>query len=100
MKTYNTKTIKVQLFQIHPQESLLATPSPSVKRYLTESKVLEDASDAYSLVSTSETIGEIIAGLQKIEDRNDRARRITGAFNKFLSESEIGERMGYDPELS
>jgi hypothetical protein len=100
MKTYNTKTIKVQLFQIQPRESLLATPSPSVKRYLTESKVLEDTSDAYSLVSTSETIGEIIAGLQKIEDRNDRARRITGAFNKFLSESEIGERMGYDPELS
>lgn len=99
MKAYNTKAIQIQLFQIRPLAAVLGADGASVKEYLTETKVLEDARGVRSSVSEARTIGEVLIALKGIEDRNERSRRISGVFNKFLSESPVGEAMGYDAEF-
>lgn len=99
MKVYKTDSIQIQLFQVKPSFAILESESSDVQDYLLNSPFLEELNAVRDSVSTATNLWGLLTALGELSDGNERARRISGAFNKFLGSSTAGSLLDYDTKL-
>lgn len=87
MNVYKTKELDIQLYQVSPNATLLNFDISEIKDVFLENNTLENESACIQLIKDSKTLLDLIKAFAEIEDTNYRARMITAALNRFMSDS-------------
>jgi hypothetical protein len=96
MKAYKTSELEIQLYQISPNTTLMASDARAVRDSLLEGKQLEEAKESILALESATTLSDVIQALAITQDQNHRARLITSAFNRFLGTTSVGDALSWD----
>lgn len=95
MKTYDNKTIEIQLYQFTPSEAVLkAEPSGVIDGLNLD--LLADEQSLCSSIRSAKTMIEVFRAIREVPEMRFRNRLMTSAFNRYVELSNFSSNILWD----